>query len=114
MRARRSFLVALAGVLIASAVFAGDDPPAKISQLAWLTGRWLTIRPAKKGATPVKIQEEWHPALNTTMMSLGTTTRGDSIIDSELVVIRESGKRHLMYEAHPKNQASAVFRIPSN
>src|SRR5262249_42687604 len=57
---------------------------------------------------PVTIQEEWHPALDTTMMSLGTTTRGDSIVDSELVVIREAGK-HLMYEAHPKGRQSALF-----
>lgn len=109
MRARRSIVVALASILIASAVFAGDEPPPKISQVAWLTGRWLTIRPVKKkGAAPVKITEIWHPGNDATMMSLGTTMKGDSIIDSELVVIREAGK-HLMYEAHPRNQASAVF-----
>jgi len=108
MRARRFCVFALASILIASAVFAGNEPPAKISQVAWLTGRWLTIRPVKKGAAPVKITEIWHAGNDATMMSLGTTTKGDSIIDSELVVIREAGK-HLMYEAHPKDQASAVF-----
>lgn len=109
MRARGSFLAVLGSLLIVSAVLAADEAPPKIAQLAWLTGKWVTIRPVKKkGATPVKIQEEWHPALDKTMMSLGSTTRGDTILDSELVVIREAGK-HLMYEAHPKGQASALF-----
>jgi hypothetical protein len=108
MRARRFFVILALGALAASAAIAADDANPKISQVSWLTGRWLTIRPAKKGITPVKIQEEWHPARDASMMSVGTTSRGDSILDSELVVIRENGK-HLMYEAHPRGQASAVF-----
>jgi hypothetical protein len=108
MRARRFLGIAFLSGLLASVALAGDDAPPKITQVSWLTGRWQTVRPAKTGAPPVKIQEEWHPALDTTMMSVGTTTKGDSIVDSELVVIREAGK-HLMYEAHPRGQASALF-----
>jgi hypothetical protein len=112
MRSRGLFAILLPAVMLTlagSAALAADDaPPPKIAQVSWLTGRWQTVRPAKPGANPVKIVEEWHSAKDASMMSLGTTTRGDTIIDSELVVIRESGK-YLLYEAHPMGQASAVF-----
>jgi uncharacterized protein DUF6265 len=107
MRVRRFLAVAACAGLFASVALAGDDYP-KITQLGWLTGRWLAVRPAKPGAAPIKIREEWNKAHDGTMMSLGTTTRNDTIIDSELAVIRESGK-YLVYEAHPRNQESAVF-----
>jgi hypothetical protein len=112
MRSRGFFAILLScvvAILVGSAALAAADaPPPKITQVSWLTGRWQSLRPAKPGATPVKIVEEWHSAKDASMMSLGTTTRGDSIIDSELLVIRESGK-YLLYEAHPRGQASAVF-----
>jgi hypothetical protein len=107
MRVRGLFAMLALGAVVATAALAADEHP-RISQLDWLIGKWLTVRPARKGAAPVQIQEEWHKARDATLMSLGSTTRGDTILDSELVVIREAGK-HLMYEAHPRGQASAVF-----
>ena len=42
------------------------------------------------------------------MVGVGRTVRGDTLVEFELVVIREQGNQ-LAYEAHPSGQPSAVF-----
>ena len=42
------------------------------------------------------------------MVGVGRTVRGDTLVEFELVVIREQGDQ-LAYEAHPSGQPSAVF-----
>jgi hypothetical protein len=43
------------------------------------------------------------------MLGTGRTVRGDSLIEYEFVVLRESGER-LAYEAHPSGQSGATFQ----
>ena len=75
---------------------------AKIGQLSWMNGRW-------EGSSPqLTIQEEWLPALGNTMVCIGRTVKGDSLVDYELVIIREHGTR-FAYEAHPAGQETATF-----
>jgi uncharacterized protein DUF6265 len=42
------------------------------------------------------------------MLGMSRTVRGDSVVDYELVVLREHGNQ-LAYEAHPSGQPAAVF-----
>ena len=44
----------------------------------------------------------------TSMLGMGRTVRGDTLVEYEVVVLREQGGR-LAYEAHPSGQPSAVF-----
>ena len=44
----------------------------------------------------------------TSMLGVGRTTRGTTLVDYEMVLIRERGDQ-LAYEAHPANQEPAVF-----
>ena len=44
----------------------------------------------------------------TSMVGMGRTVRGNSLVEYELVVVREQAGR-LAYEAHPSGQPSAVF-----
>lgn len=42
------------------------------------------------------------------MQGMGRTVRGDSLVEFEIVVVRERGTE-LIYEAHPSGQPSAEF-----
>jgi hypothetical protein len=96
-RARTVSLVLLCGLLTASA-----PEKRSISRLAWLEGRWEVSRPR------LVTQEEWLPALGNTMLCIGRVVKSDSLVDYEVVIIREHGSR-FAYEAHPKGQEAATF-----
>lgn len=81
------------------------DPKAQVAtlgRLAWLEGRWEMSRSGRI------IQEEWLPALGNTMMCIGRVVNGDSLVDHEIVILRQHGSR-LAYEAHPMGQKPATF-----
>jgi len=81
------------------------DPKAEVAtlgRLAWLEGRWEMSRSGRI------IQEEWLPALGNTMMCIGRVVNGDSLVDHEIVILRQHGSR-LAYEAHPMGQQPATF-----
>jgi hypothetical protein len=79
---------------------AASDPT--IAQVAWLTGCWERTTPR------ATVEERWMPPRGRNMVEVGRTMRGDSLVDYELVVLREQGA-HLAYEAHPANQPPATF-----
>lgn len=92
--ARLSFVVLLAHLAL--------PQPRSITRVAWLTGCWES-RSAQR-----VIEEQWMAPRAGTMLGMSRTTRGDSLIESEQVLLREHGAR-LLYEAHPSGQAAAVF-----
>lgn len=73
-----------------------------IDDVSWLTGCWEY---SSGGQT---VEEHWMAPRGRTMVSVGRTVKGDTLVEFETVVIRELDGR-LAYEAHPSGQASAVF-----
>lgn len=78
----------------------------RIDRVAWLTGCWITSSPRRT------IEERWMPPRGNTMIGVGRTVRGDSLVEYEVVVLREGATR-LVYEAHPSGQAPALFLADS-
>jgi Domain of unknown function (DUF6265) len=85
--------------LIAGGVIA---PLAGIDRIAWLQGCRESVTPRRV------IEENWSAPRGKTMLGSGRTLRGDSLVEYELVLIRER-EGALVYEAHPSGQPSAVF-----
>ena len=100
----RSCLVvlALATLGIVRLGAAAAEEPARIGQVAWLSGCWVQ----QTGQTMV--EEHWAPPRGGTMLSVGRTTRADKLVEYEFVVLREQDSR-LGYEAHPSGQPVATF-----
>ena len=74
----------------------------RVEQVAWLTGCW------EDSTAQRTVEEQWMAPRGHTMLSAGRTTRGDTVVAYEMVLIREQGGQ-LAYEAHPSGQPSAVF-----
>jgi hypothetical protein len=70
--------------------------------LDWLTGCWEN----RKGNR--LIEERWMPAKGGIMLEAGRTTRGDSLVEYEFVILHLAGAT-LAYEAHPSGQAAETF-----
>ena len=73
-----------------------------IDRVVWLQGCWAMERDG------TLVEEQWLPARASSMLAVGRTTRGSTLVDYEMVLIRERGEQ-LAYEAHPANQEPAVF-----
>jgi len=58
------------------------------------------------------VEEQWLAPRASSMLGVGRTTRGTTLVDYEMVLIRERGDQ-LAYEAHPANQDPAVFMSTS-
>ncbi len=54
------------------------------------------------------VEEQWLAPRASSMLGVGRTTRGTTLIEYEMVLIRERGNQ-LAYEAHPSDQQPAVF-----
>jgi hypothetical protein len=54
------------------------------------------------------IDEQWMAPRGGNMLGMSRTVRDGRLVDHELVILREQGDR-LAYEAHPSEQAPAVF-----
>ena len=79
---------------------------ASIGQVAWLRGCWEST--TDQGV----IEEHWTAPRGRTMLAVGRTLRGDSVVEHEYVMLREqAGKLH--YEAHPSGQEPATFTTPA-
>jgi hypothetical protein len=102
MRARTAFLIILLSVAGITTGAGALEKKSPLARLDWLEGRWERTSPT------MVVQEEWLPALGNTMLCIGRTVKGDSLVDYELVIIRQHGKR-FAYEAHPAGQETATF-----
>ena len=93
-------IVMLASFLCVADV--GFAQQATVDRVAWLQGCWRSIR----GETT--IEEQWMAPRGGTMLGMGRTVRGSTLVEYELVLIKEQEGR-LAYEAHPSGQPSATF-----
>lgn len=73
-----------------------------VDRVKWLTGCW------EAATGPRIVREHWTAPANGEMQETGTTTRRDSLIESERVRLFARGGQ-LVYEAHPSGQSSAEF-----
>lgn len=95
-RRGRMLLIAIA---FTAAARAG---PSGIQRVAWLQGCWEM---ASEGRT---VEEQWMAPRGKSMVGVSRTVRDGTLVEYELVVVREQGDR-LAYEAHPRGQPAAVF-----
>lgn len=77
-------------------------PAGGIARVAWLEGCWEA---ASRKRT---VEENWMAPRGGSMLGVSRTVRGDSLLEYELVVLREEAAR-LVYEAHPSGQPVAAF-----
>ncbi|MEO8032163.1 MAG: DUF6265 family protein [Gemmatimonadota bacterium] len=70
----------------------------------WLTGCWENRQGDRL------IEERWMPAKGSVMLEVGRTTRGDSLLEYEFVVLHLAGGS-LSYEAHPSGQPTETFPL---
>jgi len=92
----------LIGFLVVLSVSAARTQESGIQRVAWLQGCWESVSEQRI------VEEQWMAPRGTTMVGMGRTVRGNSLVEYELVVVREQAGR-LAYEAHPSGQPSAVF-----
>lgn len=74
-----------------------------IARVGWLQGCWALATPQQR-----VVEEQWMAPRGRSMVGMGRTLRGDSLMEFEVVVIRE-GAGTLVYEAHPSGQPPDSF-----
>ena len=92
----------LTGLVVTLSVAMPSMQGGGIQRVAWLQGCWETVSPQRT------IEEQWMSPRGRSMVGVGRTVRGDSLVEYELMILREEMDR-LSYEAHPSGQPSAVF-----
>ena len=80
----------------------GQRQSGGVERVAWLQGCWHT------SSSHRIVEEQWTAPRGRSMLGVARTLRGDSLVEYELVVVRERAGV-LTYQAHPSGQASAVF-----
>src|SRR5262245_7042700 len=92
--------------ILAAMLAAGGTVPADaasgVEQLAWLQGCWQSVSGDRV------VEEQWTAPRAGSMLGIGRTTRGTTLIEYEFVVVGERGER-LVYLAHPSGQSPAEF-----
>ena len=78
------------------------DAASGVEQLAWLQGCWQSVSGDRV------VEEQWTAPRAGSLLGIGRTTRGNTLVEYEFVVVRERGER-LVYLAHPSGQAPAEF-----
>jgi hypothetical protein len=93
-------LIVLATLL--AGVSSARAQTATIKDVAWLHGCW-ELREGDR-----MVEERWMPPRAGSMIGVGRTTRGDTLVEHEYIVLSERDGR-LAYEAHPSGQATTTF-----
>jgi hypothetical protein len=93
------YVLALCVALQAAAT---GQSTARVEQVGWLAGCWAYMNGQRT------VEEQWMAPRGHTMLSAGRTTQGDTLVEYEMVLIREQSGQ-LVYESHPSGQPSAVF-----
>jgi uncharacterized protein DUF6265 len=75
-----------------------------VDQLRFMT--WCWERRTSRGT----VEERWSTPKGGMLQGMGRTFRGDSLVESEYVIIREVAGR-AVYEAHPSGQAPNIFPV---
>ena len=96
--ARCSFVM-MACVLAASTANAQQ---LTVDRVAWLHGCWRST------GGEATVEEQWMAPRGGTMLGMGRTIRGSTLVEYELVLIKEEEGR-LAYEARPSGQPTATF-----
>jgi hypothetical protein len=73
-----------------------------IDKVGWLQGCWQLISGERV------VEEQWMAPRAKSMLGMGRTIRGDTLVEYESVLIKEQDGR-LAYQAHPSGQPSATF-----
>jgi Domain of unknown function (DUF6265) len=81
-------------------------PRPTVDRVMWLQGCWAMDSNGRL------VEEQWLAPRASSMLGVGRTTRGTTLVDYEMVLIRERGDQ-LAYEAHPANQQPALFMSTS-
>lgn len=89
----------LVGLLAAAGALGA---PSELARVVWLQGCWRAESPARV------IEENWTAPRGGAMIGVSSTVRGDSLVEYELLVLRQTGIG-LAYEAHPSSQAVTTF-----
>jgi len=92
----------LAAPLLLALALGQITPRPTVERVVWLQGCWAME------SNDRLVEEQWLPPRASSMLGVGRTTRGTTLVDYEMVLIRERGDQ-LSYEAHPVNQQPAVF-----
>jgi len=87
-------------LVVLTFVFLLESP--KVEHVAWLQGCWETV------SQQLTVEEQWMAPRGGSMIGMGRTVRGGTLVEYEMVIIRQQGNQ-LAYEAHPSGQPSAVF-----
>jgi hypothetical protein len=88
-------------LLVLSVARAGAQT-ASIQDVAWLQGCW-ELRDGDR-----VVEERWTSPRAGSMLGVGRTTRGATLVEHEYIVLTERDGR-LAYEAHPSGQATTTF-----
>jgi hypothetical protein len=89
-------------MLLVTLVLGQLEPAPRIERVAWLQGCWAMDRGGRL------VEEQWLAPRASSMLGVGRTTGGSTLVEYEMVLIRERGDQ-LSYEAHPSEQEPAVF-----
>jgi hypothetical protein len=95
----RKVVIAASFLCVATAGYAQQ---ATVDRVAWLQGCWRSTR------GEMTIEEQWMAPRGGSMLGMGRTVRGGTLVEYELVLIKEQGAA-LAYEAHPSGQPTATF-----
>jgi hypothetical protein len=93
---------ALLAAMLAAGSAAVAGASSGVEQLGWLQGCWQSVSGDRM------VEEQWTAPRAGSMLGIGRTVRGNTLVEYEFVVVRERGER-LVYIAHPSGQPSAEF-----
>lgn len=96
------FILSLAALTIVTALPTPAPQASPLTPLGFLTGCW-----ERRGRTTL-VEEQWMRPRGDVMLGVGRTTRNDSVLDYEQVLIRATASR-VQYEANPAGQSPTIF-----
>lgn len=97
------FVGVMAALIAAAAAGVSPAGAGGVAQLAWLAGCWEAVSARRT------VEEHWMAPRGASMLGASRTVRGDSLVEYELVLLREEGGG-VVYEAQPSGQPAATFR----
>jgi len=72
-------------IVVGLATLSSRPQARPIDKVAWLQGCWIQTSPRRT------IEEQWMAPRGNSMMGMGRTVSGDSLVEYEVVLVRERG-----------------------